>query len=511
MSQDSISVEVLIVGAGPAGLAMAISLKQRRPDIEVMVIEKGRSVGNHLLSGAVMDPSALTALLPNWQQSYSDFTPVKSSSMYYLTKGYALPVPHLPNASHRGGCIVSLSQLGRYLGKVAQELGVEILTGYVADRLIEDQGGIKGIQTGSMGLDKDRKPTALYQPPVEIRAKHTVLAEGAKGLLADQVIHRYGLRSQPQTYGLGVKEVWRVKPEVFEPGRVIHALGWPLPADAYGGGFIYHGLDHHVMVGMIAGLDAPNPTLSVFDMLQRFKHHPKWSHIFEQGEPIAYGARVINEGGYQSRPILDFPGGVLIGCAAGLVNIAKIKGIHAAIYSGMEAATAYLQQTSFESRFSQHHIVKDLKRCRNVRPWFYRGRYIGLLGVGIDQYLFRGKLPYTLKIKQDADAIRFNHQVLNQLKPDGKISFDLLTMLQLSNTHHQEQEPSHITYHPVKDNNANIAYTYFCPANVYEINTQFQISPQNCIHCKACIIRNPKDQIHWQHPQGGGGPNYTDT
>jgi electron-transferring-flavoprotein dehydrogenase len=512
VSNGSINVEVLIVGAGPAGLAMAITLKQRRPDLHVMMIEKGRSVGNHLLSGAVMDPSALNELIPNWQEEYQGYTPVQKASMYYLTKKHSLPLPHLPNANHYGGCVISLSQLSRYLAQKAESLGVEILTGYVADELIEEQGKVRGIKTGPMGLNKKREKTPQYQPPVEIIAQHTVLAEGAKGLLSDQVIERYGLRSQPQTYGLGVKEVWKVNTKVFEPGRVIHALGWPLPKNTYGGGFIYHGLDHHVMVGMIVGLDAPNASVSPYDLLQRFKHHPKWVSVFENGEPIAYGARVINEGGYQSIPILDFPGGVLIGCAAGFVNIARIKGIHGAMYSGMEAAYAYLQQTSFDTRFRQHHIIAGLKRCRNVRPWFYKGQWLGLFGAAIDQYIFRGRVPYTLRIKDDAASVDLKDtKVLPSHQPDGRISFDLLTMLQLSNTYHQEQEPAHITYHPSQQQAANLVYTYFCPAKVYEINDQFVINAQNCIHCKACLIRNPLQQIQWAHPQGGGGPNYTDT
>lgn len=511
---ERLDVDVVIVGAGPAGLAAAIRLKQRNPNLDILVLEKGRSVGNHILSGAVINPQALDVLLPKWRDEYEAVTPVSEERLYYTTRKRAWSLPHFPGASQKGGVVISLSQLTRYLAQQAEQLGVSILSGYVGDRVLLDQARVVGIQTGAKGVDEQG---GADDPGVMIHAKHTMVAEGARGLLSRWLIDHYQLANQPQTYGLGVKEVWQVDPEVFQPGLVIHALGWPVPSDAYGGGFIYHGLDHRVMVGMIVGLDAPNPTMNPFSYLQAFKHHPKWRHYFLNGKPVAYGARVINEGGYQSIPKCEFPGGVLIGCAGGFVNIAKIKGVHAAIYSGIEAAEAYLKKESFDENFKQHPVVLDLYRCRNVRPWFQYGRFIGIMGSGMDQFLFRGLIPYTLTHQPDHLSIKqkgFKVEPVHQ--PDGKISFDLLTLLQYSNTHHREGQVPHITLKKpdiAVDINQEI-YTYFCPANVYEIPegmNHLQINSSNCIHCKACTIRDPAQNIKWVHPEGGGGPNYTET
>lgn len=515
---DTLETDVLIIGAGPAGLAMAIRLKQQQKDLSVYVLEKGQAAGNHSLSGAVMDISALDELLPSWQEQFSGYEAVTKTRFCYLTKTSAYPLPHLPNANHYGCVIVSLSKLVRYLAEVAQSLGVEILNGYTGKTLIEESGVITGIRTGEFGLDKANQPTSQYQEGIDIFAKHIAIAEGAYGYLAEQVIKRFSLRKTPMTYGLGVKEVWRVQPNLHEPGLVIHTMGWPIPSDAYGGGFIYHGPEGKVSLGVIVGLDAPNPTLNPFKTLQQFKHHPILVNTLRGGEPIAYGARVINEGGYQSIPTLDFPGGVLIGCSAGFVNIVRIKGIHAAIYSGMEAANAWVNNMRFDQHFRKHQVVKDLYRARNVRPAFRFGLLPGLVVTGIDQYVFRGNMPFTFKHHPDHQSLSKDLAPIQYPKPDMKISFDLLTLLQLSNTKHREGQPSHLVLDKPElaiNCNAKDYYspeTHYCPANVYEVVADsFVINHTNCLHCKACAIRDPNLNIKWLLPEGGGGPNYSET
>lgn len=513
---ESLHTDVLIVGGGPSGLAMAIRLKQLDPNQEVYVLEKGQSPGNHNISGSVMDPSGMDALLPDWQTSFQDYEAVTRTQMLYLTERSSITLPHLPRANHYGGVILSLSKLTRYLAQRAQDLGVEILSGYSGKTLLEQDGRIIGVKTGDMGVGKDSAPISRYQEGIEIYAKHVAIAEGAYGYLARKIITKYNLENEPMTYGLGVKEIWRVDDQYYEPGLVIHTLGHPVPSDTYGGGFIYHGPDNKVFVGMIVGLDSPNPTMNPFKTLQQYKHHPRFEKLFQSGEPIAYGARVINEGGYQSIPKLDFPGGVLVGCAAGFVNIVRIKGIHAAIFSGIEAANSYLNRQSFDTNFRKHSIVRDLYRARNVRPAFRYGLFAGICITALDQYIFQGRMPFTFGHQQDYLSLNPKLKAIVYPKPDGKVSFDLLTMVQKTNTNHREDQPCHLKVVD-KDMEKTVIESYqapeshYCPANVYEPgDSQYTINHTNCIHCKACGIRSLKSYIHWELPEGGGGPNYSE-
>lgn len=530
----------MVVGGGPAGLSAAIQLKKlataQNREFSVCVVEKGSEIGAHLISGAVMDPRALYELIPDWQEKNAPIhTPVHEDHFYYFTekKSWRLPTP--PQMKNDGNYIISLSNFCRWLGEQAQALGVEIYPGFAADQILYDEnGGVAGIQTKDMGVGKDGAHLPTYEPGVPIYAKMVLLAEGCRGSLSQQVMDKFNLRAKasPQTYGLGVKEVWEIDPAHHKPGTVIHSVGWPLDHKTYGGSFLYHFGENLVSVGFVVGLDYQNPTLSPFQELQRFKTHPAMRPLFEKGKRISYGARALNEGGYQSIPHLSFPGGALIGDAAGFLNVPKIKGIHTAMKSGMVAARTVfetlnsgqggLTPKSYQPYLEESWLWKELKKVRNIRPGFRFGLIPGLIHAALDTYVFRGFSPWTLKNHADHTQTKPLSKVkkIDYPKPDGVVSFDLLSSVYLSNTNHVEYQPSHLV---LKNPNAAIETNfkifgspeqYYCPAGVYEIvdgaqGPQLKINAQNCVHCKTCDIKDPTQNITWTVPEGGGGPNYS--
>jgi electron-transferring-flavoprotein dehydrogenase len=536
MPRETMTYDVLIVGAGPAGLAAAIRLKQLAAEasreVSVCVIEKGSEVGAHILSGAVIEPRALAELFPDWRERGAPLnTPATDDRLLYLTPANWLRLPTPPQMHNRGNYIVSLGNVTRWLGREAEALGVEIYPGFAgADILFDEAGAVAGVATGAMGIDKAGNETANYQPGVELRAGQTLFAEGCRGSLTKELIARFNLREghQPQTYGIGVKELWEVTPEQHHPGRVVHTVGWPLGWRTYGGSFIYHLENRQVAIGLVVGLDYRNPFLNPFEELQRLKLHPAIRPIFEGGRRICYGARAMNEGGFQSIPEVDFPGGLVIGAAAGFMNVPKIKGSHTAIKSGMVAAETVFRRLSsdpaanYRAALEDSWIWPELYAVRNIRPAFRWGLPLALAYSAIDTYLLRGQAPWTFGHTPDylhltnarlAKPIRYP-------KPDGKLTFDRLSSVFISNTNHDENQPPHLH---LRDPALAIDVNYrlydspeqrYCPAGVYEIVTvgdgepRLQINAQNCVHCKTCDIKDPMQNIDWVVPEGGGGPNY---
>ena len=544
--RESMEYDVVIVGAGPAGLSAAIRLKQLASaegrELGVCVLEKGSEVGAHIMSGAVIDPKALDELLPEWREDNScllNEVPVTSNHHWVLTAGKKFNMPHLMMPSfleNKGNFTGSLANLCRWLASKAEELGVEIFPGFpAAEILYGEDGAVKGVATGDMGVARDGSHKGDYQPGMEIHARYTFFAEGARGHLTKQVKKQYDLEAncQPQVYGLGIKELWDVDPAKHVPGTVIHTQGWPLD-QSWGGGWIYHQANNQVSIGFVVALDYKNPHLSPFDEMQRWKHHPAIKPLLEGGRRVSYGARVINEGGWQSVPTLAFPGGALIGCSAGFVNVPRIKGTHTAMKSGMLAAESAFAAVSadrradvladYEPTLRSSWIAHELIKVKNAEPAVAKfGATIGTIVAGADMWMrqLRIGLPVTMKHHPDHTTLwrRDIAPKINYPRPDGVISFDKLSSVFLSNTNHEEDQPIHLTLKdPTVPTRVNLPQydgpeQRYCPAGVYEYveeagTPKLQINAQNCVHCKTCDIKDPLQNIVWVTPEGGGGPNY---
>ena len=549
-NRESMEFDVVVVGAGPAGLASAIRLKQRAAetgtDLSVVIVEKGSEAGAHILSGAVIDPSGLDRLLPEWRVDPDRplTTEVEDDRFYLLGPAGSIRLPNMlmpPLMNNHGNFIGSLGTVVRYLAAKAEALGIEIYPGFAATEILyDDQGAVTGIATGDMGVGRDGERKAEFTQGMELRAKYTIFSEGARGSLTKQLLARFDLAKDrsPQKFGIGIKELWEVKPEKFRKGLVQHSFGWPLDRRTGGGSFLYHFDDHLVTVGFVLHLDYSNPTLSPFDEFQRFKTHPAIRDTFEGAKRIAYGARALTEGGWQSVPKLAFPGGVLTGCAAGFMNVPRIKGSHNAIHSGIQAADAIIAAlaegrandtvAAYDDGWKTSPIGRDLKPVRNVKPlWSRFGTLLGVGLGGLDMWLqtLTGLSPFgTLKHrKPDYQSLKPISEVtpIRYPKPDGILTFDRLSSVFLSNTYHEEDQPVHLR---LADPTIPIASNLplygeparlFCPAGVYEVvreedgsNPRFVINAQNCVHCKTCDIKDPAQNITWVPPEGGGGPNY---
>jgi len=539
--------DVVVVGAGPAGLSASIRLMQlsndNNLDLSVCLLEKGSEIGAHIISGAVIETRSLDELLPDWDEGNNFLqTPVIDDKMLFLTgENTSISVPKflMPKTMmNHGNRIISLGSMCQYLGREAESLGVNVFPGFPAVDLIEEEGTIVGVITGDMGLDKDGEPKDGYEMGYELRAKQTIFSEGCRGNLGKQLIKKYSLdeNSDPQHYGIGFKEVWSIDPEKHSEGLVMHTAGFPLDNNTEGGGFIYHAPNHQVFIGLIVSLDYANPNLSPFEEFQRWKTHSELKELLKDGERISYGARALNKGGIQSIPQLTFPGGVMIGCDAGFMNGAKIKGTHTAMKTGIIAAETYIQSIenetqsdeidTFEDHLKQSWVFDELHRARNFSPFQKKfGLLLGSIFIWIDQNLFFGKLPFTLSAKGEdyAKLSPFDKAAKkNYLKPDNIVTFDRTSSIYLSGVNHEEDQPCHLHLNdptiPIQKNLPEFGEParLYCPAGVYEVlesesgEPYFQINAQNCIHCKTCDIKDPSQNIDWRCPEGTGGPNYTD-